>query len=89
MEQFIKPPLSYKQAEVLIVLARLRAEDTKKAVSLVLVEGMSMTAAAEQVGCSIQSVSNAVKRCLAILKTINEFLQVSLEAEEERINIDN
>ena len=51
------------QFAALSELLRLRDGPATVGVRLVLVEGLSITQAAVQAGCSRQSVGNALKRC--------------------------
>ena len=51
------------QFAALAELLRLRDGPATVGVSLVLVEGLGITQAAAQAGCSRQSVGNALKRC--------------------------
>ena len=51
------------QFAALAELLCLRGGPATEGVRLVLVEGLSITQAAERAGCSRQSVGNALKRC--------------------------
>ena len=51
------------QFAALSELLRLRGGPATEGVRLVLVDGLSITQAAERAGCSRQSVGNALKRC--------------------------
>lgn len=64
--------LTNKQFEALAKLSRFRNGPAQEAARLILVEGYTTTDAAKEVGCIIQSASNAYLRCIANLKLIDQ-----------------
>lgn len=64
--------LTDKQFQALAKLSRFRNGPAQEAARLILVEGYTTTDAAKEVGCLIQSASNAYLRCVANLKLIEQ-----------------